>query len=663
MDTKVADPLNGALLGGRYRIMGRLARGGVATVYQARDERLERVVAVKLIHPNDARDPIFLDRLTDEAKTVARLAHPNVVAVYDQGVHDGAPYLVMEYVRGRSLREVLDDRGRLDPNESLAILEQILAALTGAHRAGLVHRDVRPENILVAPPPNGSGDLVDAVVKVADFGFAHAIEISGRRGGERGAPAEYVAPELAADGRADPRADIYSAGVIFAEMLTGQGPPPGEEVRPPSRVVPGLPYLLDEVVVRATRRDPADRPRDAQALLTLVQTAREDVGALTGPTRALAHPTVAVPTVNDARPSWARLPTGRRPAPRRQPPAQRSAPGPPPPPGAGPLAAARGALAQAGRSLQGAGNSVMGRVDGMRATTKGRRKLIAAIVAVVVIVGGGTWWFGFGRYVDAPSLVQLTKGDAIVQAARQGFTVAYGPGRYEETIPLDTVLDQRPEPGDRILPGGTLTLTLSLGPERYAVPDVTGQASDFATERLKELFVVRNGDGFSDNLPPGYVVGTDPAPGTLLKKGAPVTLLIAKGPYPVHVPTVVGKLRAEVEPQLKGMGFDVEVQVKEDQSKPHDMVLDQNPPGGQGLATAKGTKIVLTVASGPPGTPMPTLIGTNCHNTVEALRGAGYQVSVNVEGPAQFVFNVQAQSPNPNEPLQPGQAISLQCGP
>src|SRR5262244_1437111 len=173
MDTKVADPLHGALIAGRYRIMGRLAKGGMATVYQARDERLERPVAIKIIHADHAQDERVVGRLEDEARTVARLAHPTIVAMFDQGSYEGAPFLVMEYVRGRSLREVLADRRRLDPAESLAIMEQILAALAVAHRAGLVHRDVKPENVLVAAPPNGSGDLVDAVVKVADFGLAH----------------------------------------------------------------------------------------------------------------------------------------------------------------------------------------------------------------------------------------------------------------------------------------------------------------------------------------------------------------------------------------------------------------------------------------------------------------------------------------------------------
>jgi len=223
MDTTVADGLIGALIDGRYRIRGRVARGGMATVYTAVDERLERTVALKIIHPAQSRDPHFLDRFTDEAKTIARLTHPNVVAVYDQGTHDGLPYLVMEYVRGRTLRELLADRRRLTPAEALAILEQMLAAVAAAHRAGLVHRDIKPENVLVAEPP-GRGSLVDAVVKVADFGLARAVEASADAGSHLLATVAYVAPELVTDGHADPRTDVYSAGIVLFEMLTGRVP-------------------------------------------------------------------------------------------------------------------------------------------------------------------------------------------------------------------------------------------------------------------------------------------------------------------------------------------------------------------------------------------------------------------------------------------------------
>src|SRR5262245_2756578 len=305
MDTIAADPLNGALLDGRYRVRGQVARGGMATVYHATDERLERIVGVKIIQPRHANDGQFLARFADEAKTIARLSHPNVVAVYDQGIHAGLPYLVMEYVRGRTLREVLNERRRLTPGEALAILDQVLSAVAVAHRAGLVHRDIKPENVLVSPPPNGSGDLVDAVVKVADFGLSMAVEASVEHvNGQLLATVAYVAPELVANGQADPRTDVYSAGIMLFEMLTGRVPYDGarpvdvawqhvdRDVPPPSKFVAGLPPMLDDRVSRATRRDPGGRPMDAGAMWAEVQSAREDLGAMIRPTRAMAAPTM-----------------------------------------------------------------------------------------------------------------------------------------------------------------------------------------------------------------------------------------------------------------------------------------------------------------------------------------------------------------------------------
>ncbi len=220
MDTTVADPLLGALLDGRYRIRGRIARGGMATVYHAVDERLERVVAVKVIKPTHAGNAEFLGKFDREAKTIARLTHPNVVAVYDTGDHEGLPYLVMEYVRGQTLRDVLARRGRLPLAEAVAVAESLLSAVAAAHRAGLVHRDVKPENVLIGE---------DNTVKVADFGLAQAVEASTEDpDGQLMATVAYVAPELVTDGRADPRSDVYSAGIVLFEMLTGRVPYTGE---------------------------------------------------------------------------------------------------------------------------------------------------------------------------------------------------------------------------------------------------------------------------------------------------------------------------------------------------------------------------------------------------------------------------------------------------
>jgi serine/threonine-protein kinase len=681
MDTKVTDPLRGALLGGRYRIVGRLATGGMATVYQARDERLERSVAIKIIHPDHVLDEEVLDRLTNEAKTVARLAHPNIVAVYDQGTHDGAPYIVMEYVRGRTLREMLNDRRRLDPSESLAILEQLLAALAVAHRAGLVHRDVKPENILIAPPPNGSGDLVDSVVKVADFGLAHAVEIGRTAGGQLLATAEYVAPELVADGRADARADVYSAGIVLFEMLTGRVPFDGdrpaavawqhvdEDVPPPSQLIPGLPSLLDDVVSRATKRDPAGRARDAAEMLAEIQAAREDVGALAGPTRALAHPTVVVPAVAKPaeRPAWARLPVQRAPGP-----GGRVFTGTGRRPGGG-VGAARDGMVAASRRiaaylpeqpLQRTGAWIGRTGRRLRDTAEGRRQLTIAIVVIGVLLMAGGWWLGFGRYTEAPTLLQLTKDNAVAEAARLGFDVNYGPGIYSEQVPTDTVMQQSPGPGGRIVKGGTVTLYLSLGPERYEVPDVAGQAYDYATSRMPKQFVVEKVDGFSDTLPVGYVVGTDPDKGTKLQPGSTVKIIVVKGSFPVHVPTVVGRPLAEAQSQLQAAGFtNIEVQQRDDPSKPKDTVLDQTPAGGEGLPTAANQKVVLVVAKGP-ALPMPNEVGQNCQTAANELQGMGINVSTpGVADPFRVLTNVKAQSIKEGDPLTPGQTVELSCSP
>ena len=275
-DASRADALTGRLLDRRYLIGARVARGGMASVYEATDTRLDRLVAVKVMHPGMGDDDEFAARFVREARAAARLSHPHVVSVFDQGDDDGIVFLAMEYVPGHTLRDVIRTEAPMPPARALALIEPVASALAAAHRAGLIHRDVKPENVLIEDTASGGR------VKVADFGLAKAISADTQHtvtGGVLIGTVSYLAPELVVDGRADARADVYAAGVVLYEMLTGHKPHEGEspiavaykhvhaDVPAPSSVVPGIPAYVDALVARATSRDRTQRPADAGVLL------------------------------------------------------------------------------------------------------------------------------------------------------------------------------------------------------------------------------------------------------------------------------------------------------------------------------------------------------------------------------------------------------------
>ncbi|MEV8516688.1 PASTA domain-containing protein [Dactylosporangium sp. NPDC051484] len=649
MDTTVADPLLGALVDGRYRVRSRVARGGMATVYTALDERLERTVALKIIHPAQSRDPQFLDRFTDEAKTIARLTHPNVVAVYDQGTHQGLPYLVMEFVRGRTLRELLAERRRLQPQDALAIMEQMLAAIAAAHRAGLVHRDVKPENVLVAESPGETHNLVDGVVKVADFGLARAVEASAdETGSHLMATVAYVAPELVTDGHADPRTDVYSAGIVLFEMLTGRVPyeagSPVEvawqhvdrDVPFPSRYVPGLPPQIDDLVARATRRDPGGRPTDAGAMLAEVQSVREDIGtALATRARPVSPPTVVVPRVESVpqtyqtaqatqRPSWARLPA--------------TAPAQP--------------VNRRHRTESGPGGDPQGLLDQINANPRTRLAVIAAMLTFGLLVAIGGYWFGVGRYTEAPDLRTKPKDQAAQLATAAGFKVKFADPKFDKKIPRDQVLSQDPAPGGRILDGGMITLTLSLGPEVYKVPDIAGKEWDLAQVDLQAMKLVGNrAERFDDAVPVGYVVDTEPPIGTEVKQGQTITVHVSKGPNPVKVPKLVGKQLDQAKQDLAKVKIKLGKVEEVDSDKPKGEIVAQSI--GDGNSVADGMEMDLQISKGPAQIPMPEVRNMPLDQARSQLEGLGLAVD------AQGFGTVRQQNPPPGTPVVPGQHVSL----
>ena len=606
VDTTLQDPLVGQVLDGRYRIEARVAAGGMATVYRAVDTRLDRVLALKVMHPALAADTAFVERFIREAKAVARLDHPNVVSVYDQGNDGRYVYLAMEYVAGCTLRELLHEQGALSPRAALDILEPILAALGAAHLAGLVHRDMKPENVLI-------GD--DGRVKVADFGLVRAAGTdTTSTSGVLGTVA-YLAPEQIEDGTAEPRSDVYACGVMLYEMLTGDKPHHGgsaaavlyqhlhEDVPPPSAEVPGLAPGLDTLVVGAAARDPLARPADAVALLALLRSVR---AGLTGPELDAVPPQAAgqVPPAGteDRTTVLPRTTTARH----GMPPLEKTSrfQVPPdlvrdddPPPAGGP---------------------------------RSRRGLVALVTALALILGIGAvvWYVDSGQFTRVPALLDLTAGQAQQQlrAAGLGEQVAQD---FSETIPRGRVISTDPAPGARIRGNGTVEVVLSRGPRRVAVPDVRGSALARARQAIRDAGLVPGTVSrvFDDTVPAGSVISTDPAPGTPRASGDAVALTVSRG-RAVAVPNVVGATVSDAEQQLQAAGLKVVVSgtpVFSD-DVPKDSVARQDlAPGSR---VAQGDTVTLTVSKGQQLFQVPDETGKDVKAAKAELEAAGFKVSV-----------------------------------
>ncbi|MFJ9420882.1 Stk1 family PASTA domain-containing Ser/Thr kinase [Streptomyces sp. NPDC101249] len=638
MDTTLQDPLVGQVLDGRYRVDARIAVGGMATVYRALDTRLDRVLAVKVMHPALAADGTFVDRFIREAKSVARLAHPNVVQVFDQGTDGTYVYLAMEYVAGCTLRDVLRERGALRPRAALDILEPVLAALGAAHRAGFVHRDMKPENVLI-------GD--DGRVKVADFGLVRSMDTVTHTNDTVLGTVSYLAPEQIEHGTSDPRADVYACGVVLYEMLTGDRPHAGdspavvlykhihEDVPPPSAAVPGLAGPLDELTAAATARAPESRPYDAVALLAVAREARaalteEQLDAV--PPRATEGDRDGSEDRTSVIPRSLTVPLGR-------------------PTGEDGSEVLHTSVLESPAPL-----------PPRRRGPGGRRRGPLALVIVVLLVLGvstGVWYINSGQFTKVPPVLAKTQSEAGKKLSDAGLKLGEVTHRYSDTVDRGTVISTDPKPGSRVRDHAPVALVVSDGPETVRVPALGGVALDEARARLKKDglepgMVTRE---FSADVAKGSVIGTDPAAGTERRAGAAVALTVSKG-SPVDVPDVTGEDLADARQELQDAGLKVKVAAAQVNSEfDKGQVAAQSPRADSQLA--EGDTVTLTVSKGPEQVEVPDVVGQSVDNATSALENAGFQVEEDRGLLGLFGDTVKGQSVKGGQTAAKGSTITL----
>ena len=656
MDDTLADPLTGRLLDGRYAVTARIAHGGMATVYRATDTRLDREVALKVMHAELARDEDFVRRFIGEAKSVARLSHQNVVAVYDQGADGPFLYLTMEYVPGRTLKELLRDSGRFSPATALEIMDGVLDGLAAAHASGIVHRDVKPENVLVT---------ADGRVKVADFGLARALSAAGHtRAGLLIGTVAYVPPEQVTGGTTGPRGDVYSAGVMLFELLTGRLPFTGDtplsiayqhvntDIPAPSAMAPGIPAPVGQLVLAATSRDPARRPADAGEFMHAVRHAREGLAepsGLTGVMGAGVQGLGEAPWLDLDTPAatsgwWAHSAT--------QPPA--------PPADTDPSRVSQ----FNGGGREDSHTLIVDREDGGGGRHQGGREpflgrwlfsprllIVVLVVALGLGLGLGGWWLFSGRFANVPTVAEDSVSQATAILTADGFTVRQGAQVHNNTVPTGKVIGT--SPAGRVSKGATITLLISSGPFTSVVPNVQNDTQSAAQAALAHVHLVSTVQKVGADAPVGTVVGTSPPAGSTWPQTKTVTILVAAGP---PLPDFTGQSIDAARQWATQNNVTLQEEPDGNSQDPAGTVTSQQPTAG--ATFQPGQTVVVHVSTGPQLVPVPAVIGMNVQDATQVLRQAGFQVKVNRFG---FTDKVWVYSPVGEAP--PGSTITLEVGP
>jgi serine/threonine-protein kinase len=645
------DPLIGRLIDGRYQVRSRIARGGMATVYLATDLRLERRVAIKVMHGHLADDNEYKARFIQEARSAARLAHPNVVNVYDQGQDGDTAYLVMEYLPGITLRELLQEHHILTTTQATDIMEAILSGLAAAHKNGIVHRDLKPENVLLAD---------DGRIKIGDFGLARAATANTATGNALLGTIAYLSPELVVRGVADTRSDIYAVGIMLYEMLAGEQPFKGEQafqiaqqhandtVPTPSSKNPRVPIELDELVLWATARDPDQRPRDARVMLDQLLETRailqsdDPATAATAIQRTMVLPSAVAPN-QDAETQILQPRSRHR---------------------TGPV------LADSTQAL---------------ATKSDKRRSrgfwIFALVLLLAAAAGGTGWYfgpGPGGHVTIPDLAGKTPPAATAALKDLGLAVNPSPGSIDSpTVPKGAVAQTTPKIGASVTKGTVVTLLISTGPKLLAYTSVAGMPEDDAIQKIADegftYAETKSTKQFDAKVAEGIVIaalgadGSSLADATQYGEKQPIALVVSAGP----LPDVAGKSFEDATAILKAKNLTASPG-RQDYSDtiPKDMVIGIETPtdsGGNAKAIHPGDTVNLTISRGKEQVQVPDVRGWTWTKAKQALTDAGFTIQFkNAPSRAASGFpdiaTVSSLDPKPGSTVDKGSTVTVGLG-
>lgn len=629
--------LSGELIDGRYQLISQIAQGGMASIYSALDTRLDRKVAVKIMHPHLAQDEAFVNRFIREAKAAAALTHPNAVSVQDQGWNtNGVPavFIVMEMVEGSTLREYLDESGKFGVAQTLQYLTAILGALAAAHKLGIIHRDIKPENILISN---------DGRIKIADFGLAHGALIGSTLTAESSVvlgSVSYLSPEQVQRGISDARSDVYSTGILAYELLVGEKPFSGDSpiqiaymhvnnrVPRVSQSRSDIPKELDDLIYAATSSNPDERPRDAAVFLSGIQDIARSIDPkrnqlsleLDIPMQKISEKSSKMKKKKKLKPEPVREITEEKP--KRE-------------------------------MTAGTKRRISKRVR--------RNRIIAAMLAVAL--GIGSWYalIGPGSRIVVPSVVGASIEEANAALAPLGLTSEVIERRFDEDIASGKILASDPSGGDKVDAGGRVNLVVSKGQERYVIPVLTGLTPAAALKVLTSQPLKSAGisEAFNTTIPKGLVISSNPSNGQKVKRDTPVSILVSKGIEEIALTTYVGQSADQAQNELTEAGFNVESSFAYSESVAAGAVVSQAPSGV--VSAPKGSTITLVVSRGSKFVFIPNVYSIETNKAMATLKDLGLKVKVRSIGKKtiKYVTNV---SPKIGAKVLRGTVVTITVG-